>query len=211
MEAKSQSALPHWAPSPAALQSPKMTAAQWMRGQLEAKSLFCIRAGKLSKSASPGFPLCIFPRPVNPDETPSEASAVPIPPQPSPIPNPEFIPSKQLATRKISSKKYGVESPFTGKTAKTPHNNIACSRHSHDFNYKSSVKFHLMFHEMFLKRSKHHLINVPFKINFLSQLIMLLSELLLLHLHGNKAKSEKIKTVRDRRHTDPDSAVITCI
>ncbi|XP_044068270.1 inositol 1,4,5-triphosphate receptor associated 2 isoform X2 [Siniperca chuatsi] len=43
-------------------------------------------------------------RPLDPDEATSDASAAQLPPQPSPTPNPESLPSKQLATRKIQSK-----------------------------------------------------------------------------------------------------------
>ncbi|XP_041802721.1 inositol 1,4,5-triphosphate receptor associated 2 [Chelmon rostratus] len=43
-------------------------------------------------------------RPLDPDETPSEASAAQLPPQPPPTPSPECLPAKQLATKKMQSK-----------------------------------------------------------------------------------------------------------
>lgn len=55
-----------------------------------------------------------FFRLLDPDpETPSEASAAQLPPQPPPSPSPECLPSKQPATRKTQSKKYGSGSLFT--------------------------------------------------------------------------------------------------
>ncbi|XP_070825187.1 inositol 1,4,5-triphosphate receptor associated 2 [Chaetodon trifascialis] len=44
-------------------------------------------------------------RPLNPDEAQSEALAAQLPPQPPPIPSPECLPSTQLATTKMQSKK----------------------------------------------------------------------------------------------------------
>ncbi|XP_045899673.1 inositol 1,4,5-triphosphate receptor associated 1 [Micropterus dolomieu] len=48
-------------------------------------------------------------RPLDPDETVSEASAAQLPPQPSPTPNPECLPSEQLATRKMQSKNFPLD------------------------------------------------------------------------------------------------------
>lgn len=59
-------------------------------------------------------------RPLDPDETPSEASAAPLPPDPCPIPNTESPPSKQVVTRKTQNKKYSQESLLVDKSQKEP-------------------------------------------------------------------------------------------